>query len=133
MTVKYDAEYYRKYRQRPEYKARERQRAAAKYRKTRPRWQEMKARIGCQNCSEKEPVCLEIHHTGTTPKTFGGRQGFMGNIGMSRTRLFAELEGCVVLCANCHRKVTHLGLDLSHLPIPDFATIWDEVADRTPG
>jgi hypothetical protein len=47
--------------------------------------------------------------------------------------LLKELQGCVVLCANCRRKVTYLNLDLSHLPIPDYATIWDEMAKSTGG
>ena len=110
----------------PEHRERGRERAA-RYERHRSQWQALKARIGCQNCGENEPVCLEIHHTEERAKIFKTRQGFSGNLGLRRERLIEELRGCVVLYANCHRKVTYLGLDVSHIISPDFTAIWAEV------
>lgn len=61
--------------------------------------------IGCQNCGEKEPVVLDLHHDNADSK-----EGDPSNLcGRSRKRLKDEVRKCIVLCANCHRKV-HAGL-----------------------
>lgn len=61
--------------------------------------------IGCQNCGEKEPVVLDLHHDNAASK-----EGDPSNLcGRSRKRLKDEVRKCIVLCANCHRKV-HAGL-----------------------
>lgn len=66
---------------------------------------EYKVECGCKLCSEKESVCLEFHHLDSTQKDF--------EVSASRTRSWvkiqAEIEKCVVLCSNCHRKV-HAGI-----------------------
>lgn len=61
--------------------------------------------IGCQNCGEKEPIVLDHHHDNP-----GGKEGDPSNLcSRSRKRLKEEVRKCIVLCANCHRKV-HAGL-----------------------
>ncbi len=61
--------------------------------------------IGCQNCGEKEPIVLDLHHDNP-----GGKEGDPSNLcSRSRKRLKEEVRKCIVLCANCHRKV-HAGL-----------------------
>lgn len=58
---------------------------------------------GCAKCDESEPACLDFHHVGDKDRTVSSMMG------MSDTRLRDEIAKCVVLCANCHRKV-HAGL-----------------------
>jgi hypothetical protein len=106
------------------YKERERLRQARVHKIKRTEWQAFKARIGCQNCAEREPVCLEFHHTGAQEKRLGGRSSFAMVLGWSRERMLTELQGCVLLCANCHRKASYQIIDVSHLPVPDYATHW---------
>lgn len=61
----------------------------------------------CIKCGENEPACLEYHHTDPTSKDF--------TISDVRCSLFEEipenikheLDKCIVLCANCHRKFHH--------------------------
>ena len=56
----------------------------------------------CTICGESDIVCLEFHHT----------KDKMFNVGSAATLITAanidvlkkEIEKCVVLCANCHRK-----------------------------
>lgn len=60
---------------------------------------------GCKVCGEREPVVLDFHHL--DPKSKDREVPHL--IGYSIERLRQEIRKCVVLCANCHRKV-HAGL-----------------------
>ena len=63
-----------------------------------------KAEQGCRCCLEKDPVCLDMHHL--DPNTKDDVVSAL-LINASRTRLWEEIEKCVVLCRNCHAKVHH--------------------------
>lgn len=62
-----------------------------------------KESIGCLLCSEKNPVCLDMHHTDPTTK-----EKDPSRIGKFESFL-KEASKCVVLCRNCHAKV-HAGV-----------------------
>lgn len=59
----------------------------------------------CSKCPEATPVCLDFHHTDPGEK--------IGPIAMLAGRLYppellqAEIDKCILLCANCHRKLHH--------------------------
>lgn len=59
----------------------------------------------CIICGESEPVCIDFHHINPEEKEF--------TIGKHRSKgrawLLEEIQKCVCLCANCHRKI-HAGL-----------------------
>jgi hypothetical protein len=57
----------------------------------------------CTQCGESDPVVLEFHHVEKKDMDVAA----MVAGGYSIERIQSELEKCVVLCANCHRKVTH--------------------------
>ena len=60
---------------------------------------------GCVVCNEKEPVALDLHHLDPSEK-----DGDPSNmVLLSRETLKKEVRKCIVLCANCHRKV-HAGI-----------------------
>lgn len=64
-------------------------------------WKENK---GCQVCGESFGPCLELHHLDPNEK-----EGDPSNLAqVSFVKFLQEAEKCVVLCANCHRKV-HAG------------------------
>ena len=67
--------------------------------------QAYKSGLSCVSCGESESICLEFHHTNPEEKEF--------TIGASMSRKWAsiqkEIEKCVCLCSNCHKKV-HAGL-----------------------
>src|SRR6266404_5211874 len=58
----------------------------------------------CQLCGyDKYQGALELHHLNPQQKEFG-----IGQRGHSRSwdRVKAELDKCVLMCANCHREVS---------------------------
>ena len=74
-------------------------------------YEEYKKSLSCQVCGESESVCLDFHHMDSSKKDFtiGSRKHSSGNFETT----IKEIEKCVVLCANCHRKV-HGGIIRLH-------------------
>ena len=62
----------------------------------------VKRERGCTQCDEGDPACLDFHHVNESEKEM--QIGRMVTYGYSRERISDEIEKCVVLCANCHRK-----------------------------
>lgn len=62
-----------------------------------------KAERGCTCCTEDDPVCLELHHLDPTQKEINPAD--MAGSGWSWERMLTEIEKCVILCSNCHKKV----------------------------
>lgn len=58
----------------------------------------------CKVCGETEPICLDFHHLTDKVDDVSNlkRHG-------SLDKLIKEIDKCVILCANCHRKL-HAGL-----------------------
>ena len=69
--------------------------------------EQLKDELKCQNCGESEPCCLDFHHLDPQEKDFTVSQA--ASWGYSTERIQVEIEKCVILCANCHRKY-HKGL-----------------------
>ena len=63
---------------------------------------------GCYYCNENEVVCIDLHHIDPKTKLFTVNSY---SIGMKHTQeeIMKELEKCIPVCANCHRKF-HAGL-----------------------
>ena len=57
---------------------------------------------GCSMCPEKFKPCLEFHHLNGEDKL--NTVAHLVSYG-SKKALLQEIEKCVLLCANCHRKV----------------------------
>lgn len=57
---------------------------------------------GCVICREHNPRCLDYHHVHPEKKKFS-----IGSVSTSipNYAIQIEMRKCVVLCANCHRKV----------------------------
>lgn len=62
---------------------------------------------GCEFCSEKEPVCLDFHHLDPNEKE--DTIARLCNNGSSIDTILVEVNKCIVVCSNCHRKL-HAGL-----------------------
>lgn len=60
---------------------------------------------GCCLCKENTPEALDFHHITTDKENNISR---LTSSSISLTTLQSEMAKCVVLCANCHRKV-HAG------------------------
>lgn len=63
---------------------------------------EYKIKNGCSRCSEKDPICLDFHHLDPAFKEI--EVGNACRRGWSLEKIFKEIEKCILLCANCHRK-----------------------------
>ena len=58
----------------------------------------------CVVCGESEKCCIDFHHPDETLKE--GQVGLMTGHA-SHKNFIAEIEKCVCICSNCHRKVHH--------------------------
>lgn len=67
---------------------------------------EYKRERGCECCPENEPCCLDFHHRDTGDKN-DNVATMMRDSGQAS--VWREIAKCVILCANCHRKL-HKGL-----------------------
>ena len=63
---------------------------------------------GCVCCGENEVTCLELHHKDPSVKDIHPSNA------TGRKIFYQEAEKCVVVCANCHRK---LHANLISLPL----------------
>ncbi len=66
---------------------------------------EIKSNSCCSLCIEKESVCLDFHHMGKKDIVISK----VIRAGYSWERILQEMQKCVILCSNCHRKV-HAGI-----------------------
>ena len=64
---------------------------------------DFKLEKGCSVCGYNEiPEVLELDHIDRTKKNFKLSRAWV----YSWDKVIAELENCVVMCSNCHRKKT---------------------------
>lgn len=61
-----------------------------------------KAERGCSRCGESDPRCLDFHHISRDTKYRAVSQ----LVCAARETLKREIDKCIVLCSNCHRKET---------------------------
>lgn len=66
--------------------------------------QSIRCKYGCQLCGEKDSDVLDFHHADPSKKLFNVTWG--ADVAVSR--FIEEINKCIVLCANCHRRV-HAG------------------------
>lgn len=95
----YDRRWYADH---PEYRARQ-IKLKTEHRRRNVEWlREDKARRGCADCGERDPVVLDFHHRDPSTKTFSF--GETAQLLRSRKRLAEEMAKCDVVCSNCHRR-----------------------------
>lgn len=87
---------------------------AIKYSKTRAtkylkKINEIKSK-GCYFCPEKDLRCLDFHHTNPQNKSFSISK-IIGKdyVKKGLKTILDEIDKCIVVCSNCHRKI-HVGL-----------------------
>ena len=62
---------------------------------------ELKSKFYCERCGENHPAVLDFHHRNSDEKEFT-----VANFGCkSIKKLEVEIDKCIVLCSNCHRKL----------------------------
>lgn len=74
------------------------------------RW--YKSYLGCIICGENNYSCLDMHHIRKSKKNKS-----IANLAKNWTSfktLKKELKKCIVLCANCHRKLHHTNMNYTN-------------------
>jgi len=94
------------------YKHKEQVCAAVKKRKKQLlEWMlQYKEQRGCLKCGETHPYCLEFHHPDIKEKEY--LVSDLIRHGASKKLILREIDKCILLCANCHRKF--------HNPYPKY-------------
>jgi hypothetical protein len=62
-----------------------------------------KSTLKCSKCKEAHPATLDFHHKNPNEKEFQLTR--LTHYGYSKERIKNEISKCIVLCANCHRKL----------------------------
>lgn len=63
---------------------------------------ELKAKLKCSRCPETDHRCLDFHHKDPDKKEINISEIY--RYGWSIKKTLKEIEKCIVLCSNCHRK-----------------------------
>lgn len=56
----------------------------------------------CEKCGEDHIACLEFHHINPLEKKFNISMAI--SWGWSKNKILKEMDKCIVLCSNCHKK-----------------------------
>lgn len=62
----------------------------------------IKSTLSC-SCGESDPRVLDFHHKDPTKKSIS--IGSAAQYGWSKDKILIEIEKCIPLCSNCHRKL----------------------------
>ncbi len=65
-------------------------------------FKEYKKTLRCSKCLENEACCLDFHHLEKRRGELCVSE--MARKGYPKEAVLAEIEKCIVLCSNCHRK-----------------------------
>ncbi|AGM11402.1 HNH endonuclease [Halogranum tailed virus 1] len=79
----------------------EKERIANRKAKLRQWVADYKHERGCSNCDEEHPAALDFHHHNDDKSESVAK---LANDGYSKEAIKEEMEKCIILCANCHRK-----------------------------
>ena len=91
----------------PEYKARHYASKQKRKIENKEKLTQLKQKIPCSACAEYHPACcMDYHHLDSSVKEKGVSQMIQGN---SWQKIEEEISKCILVCANCHRKI-HEGL-----------------------
>jgi hypothetical protein len=68
--------------------------------KSRKNFIDFKSKLFCSECGENHISCLEFHHKNPKEKEYA-----VSKLYNSPIKLKKEINKCIVLCSNCHRKL----------------------------
>lgn len=89
-------------------------RATANVKKVVDQYRDWKSQQHCLVCGEDSPECLDLHHLDPSVKDLNPSAAkFYG-----RKKLNEEIKKCVIVCANCHRKIHSKRINLPCLADP---------------
>ena len=62
---------------------------------------DIKKDLKCSQCPENHPATLDFHHKDPKEKDHGISQ----MLDYSKEKILEEMQKCIILCSNCHRKL----------------------------
>lgn len=68
----------------------------------RIKWRKFKKTLKCEKCGENDQACLDFHHLNKKDKEYSIAQMVIRRMSMNKIK--KEIQKCIVLCSNCHRK-----------------------------
>ena len=101
---RYQSSYKKEYQKRPE--VIENRKLLREQRTERNKQFVLEHTTPCIACGESDPVLIDSHHLDHTEKEHGISKLVYNNSSLDKIK--AEIDKCVCLCSNCHRKV-HAG------------------------
>jgi len=66
-------------------------------------YSDFKSTLRCKKCGENHISCLEFHHLDPSEKEFGVSN--LVKLNKTKEEVLNEIDKCIVLCSNCHRKL----------------------------
>lgn len=57
----------------------------------------------CKYCQETTPCCLDFHHVNPEKKSTNINRLIVNGVSIDRLKL--EINKCIIICSNCHRKL----------------------------
>lgn len=78
--------------------------------KIRKEFNDFKSNLKCEKCGESHVATLDFHHINSNEKEIGISKAIA--LGWGVERIKKELDKCIVLCSNCHRKL-HYNEDIA--------------------
>lgn len=76
--------------------------AAENRRKNREVWASFKNTLSCQHCGENHPATFDFHHVDRSSENTKVHKLLKNGC---YKKAYEEIKKCIVLCANCHRKL----------------------------
>lgn len=77
-----------------------------KYQEKRQLVQDLKSKDRCAKCGEKRGYVLDYHHI--DPSSKEATVARLTSNTSSLDKVYAEIQKCICLCANCHREFHYL-------------------------
>lgn len=77
--------------------------AALRRKEIKLEFEEIKSKLFCKECGETHISCLDFHHTNPNEKDIEVSSAVCRS--WSKKKIEDEIKKCIVLCANCHRKL----------------------------
>ena len=77
--------------------------AAERRKKVRQEFEQFKSTLKCEKCGESHIACLDFHHKDPQEKDIEISHAVGRSWGVGKLK--KEIDKCVILCSNCHRKL----------------------------
>lgn len=89
--------HYRRHAEREKERSRKRRKALREW------YSSYKSKISCVRCGETHSAAIGFHHIEPKSKVAGISD--MVKRGFSKAKIIEEIDKCIPLCSNCHRKL----------------------------